>query len=57
MKLGDAKVLVTGGSSGIGREIARLLVERGAKVAICGRDERKLKEAAPGPGRDRCRVT
>jgi len=50
MKLGDAKVLVTGGSSGIGREIARLLVERGAKVAICGRDERRLKEAAAGTG-------
>jgi 3-oxoacyl-[acyl-carrier protein] reductase len=46
MKLGDARVLVTGGSSGIGRDIARLLVEREAKVAICGRDERRLEETA-----------
>jgi 3-oxoacyl-[acyl-carrier protein] reductase len=36
--LRDRVVLVTGGSRGIGREIARLLVAEGAKVAICGRD-------------------
>src|SRR5438045_9553953 len=46
MNLNDAKVLVTGGSSGIGLETARLLINKGAKVAICGRDERKLKAAA-----------
>jgi 3-oxoacyl-[acyl-carrier protein] reductase len=50
MKLDDAKVLVTGGSSGIGRDVARLLVERGAKVAICGRDETRLREAATATG-------
>ena len=50
MKLSEARVLVTGGSSGIGREIARLLVERGAKVAICGRDQRRLGEAAAAVG-------
>jgi citronellol/citronellal dehydrogenase len=37
--------LVTGGGSGIGLAIARTLVELGAKVAICGRDEAKLERA------------
>src|SRR5262245_36235010 len=50
MKLGDARVLVTGGSSGIGLGIARLLVGQGAKVAIWGRDERRLKGAAAEVG-------
>jgi 3-oxoacyl-[acyl-carrier protein] reductase len=46
MNINEARVLVTGGSSGIGRGIAELLVQRGAKVAISGRDERRLNEAA-----------
>lgn len=50
MNLKDAKVLVTGGSSGIGRGIADLLVKRGAKVAISGRDEERLREAAGAIG-------
>jgi 3-oxoacyl-[acyl-carrier protein] reductase len=50
MKLSDASVLVTGGSSGIGREVARLLVAQGAKVAICGRNEERLREAAGAIG-------
>lgn len=43
MKLETAKVLVTGGSSGIGLETAMQLRRRGAQVAICGRDEAKVR--------------
>ena len=46
MDLTKARALVTGGASGIGRATARLLVERGARVAICGRRESPLREAA-----------
>jgi 3-oxoacyl-[acyl-carrier protein] reductase len=46
MDLQSAKVLVTGGSSGIGLETARQLRARGASVAICGRDRSKLERAA-----------
>jgi len=44
--LKEAAVLVTGGSCGIGFETARLLRERGARVAICGRHEDSLNAAA-----------
>ena len=37
---------MTGGSSGIGFTTAKLLAARGARVAICGRDEAKLTKAA-----------
>lgn len=46
MDLSTASVLVTGGTSGIGLETARQLRERGARVAICGRDETRLRAAA-----------
>ena len=46
MDLTTAKVLVTGGSSGIGFETARQLALGGARVAICGRDAAKLRRAA-----------
>lgn len=38
-------VLITGGSSGIGLELARILLNKGHKVLICGRSEEKLHEA------------
>ncbi|GAB3630177.1 sugar dehydrogenase [Pandoraea terrae] len=38
--------IVTGGGSGIGKEVADRLVKAGASVVIGGRDEAKLKRAA-----------
>jgi 3-oxoacyl-[acyl-carrier protein] reductase len=46
MELRGATVLVTGGSSGIGLAVARILSGAGARVAITGRDEKRLTEAA-----------
>ncbi|WP_376095600.1 SDR family oxidoreductase [Roseomonas sp. CCTCC AB2023176] len=37
--------VVTGGTSGIGLETARILIEEGARVAVCGRDEARLEAA------------
>ncbi|TAH24293.1 MAG: SDR family oxidoreductase [Cytophagales bacterium] len=46
MDLKNAKVLVTGGSSGLGLEIAKLLISKGAQVAICGRNKELLNKTA-----------
>ena len=46
MDLKSARVLVTGGSSGIGLETAHQLRGRGAQVAICGRDAARVRRAA-----------
>jgi 3-oxoacyl-[acyl-carrier protein] reductase len=46
MNLRNAAALITGGSSGIGRAIAESLASSGARVAITGRDKRRLAEAA-----------
>ena len=46
MKIQDVKAVVTGGSSGIGKEIARRFVAAGGSAIICGRDRAKLDAAA-----------
>ncbi len=43
--LNGRTALITGGSSGIGLATAALLLQAGAAVAICGRDESRLREA------------
>ena len=50
MRLETVRALVTGGSSGIGKEIAREIVRRGGLAVICGRDEGKLTTAAAETG-------
>ncbi len=46
MDIKKAKVLITGGSSGIGYEAAKLLKSAGAQVVICGTNEALLSRAA-----------
>ena len=46
MNIKGSTFLVTGGSAGIGKATAKLLVEKGGKVAITGRDKSKLEKVA-----------
>ncbi len=38
-------IVITGGSSGVGKDLAFLLTGLGAHVALIARDEKKLKSA------------
>ena len=40
------KALVTGASSGIGRDMAKELAKRGYNLILVARDEQKLKEVS-----------
>ena len=54
------RVLVTAGASGIGRAIAELLIENGARVHVCDVDDELLdafRAAHPGHGASRCDVS
>ncbi|KAI0562702.1 3-ketodihydrosphingosine reductase [Gracilaria domingensis] len=42
----DKHVLITGGSSGIGKELARFMTEAGATVTLVARNKEKLRAAA-----------
>lgn len=44
-------ILITGSSSGIGEAVARLYLEQGFDVGLCGRDQARLRKACEGyPG-------
>lgn len=45
LELRDKSFLITGGTDGLGLALARRLVEEGARVAVCGRNQVRLDEA------------
>ena len=46
MEIQNSKFLITGGSAGIGRATAKLLIEKGGAVAITGRNKSRLEHTA-----------
>jgi len=46
MILKDSRIFITGGSSGLGKAMAIVLKNAGAKIVISGRDEAKLEKVA-----------
>ncbi|HLN11205.1 MAG TPA: SDR family NAD(P)-dependent oxidoreductase, partial [Xanthobacteraceae bacterium] len=44
--IGNLRVLVTAGASGIGREVARAFIAEGANVHVCDVDEQALRALA-----------
>jgi NAD(P)-dependent dehydrogenase (short-subunit alcohol dehydrogenase family) len=49
-KLTDQRVVVVGGSAGIGYEVARLALEQGARVTVLGRSAERLDAAVASLG-------
>jgi len=46
MELNNSKILLTGGSLGIGKATAKQLINKGAKVVITGRDKKRIEKTA-----------
>ena len=46
MDLSTIKALITGGSKGIGRTTAQMIIELGGRAVICARGEKQLRETA-----------
>ena len=51
LELAGKRAIVTGGSRGIGKAIARQLAIEGADVGIAARDEQRIAEARPSSRR------
>jgi len=50
VELKGARILITGGSLGIGKAAARVLAQAGAKVGVTGRDGTRVEKAAAEVG-------
>lgn len=50
MKINGSKILITGGSLGIGKATAKILVQGGAEVIITGRNNERLASAVKETG-------
>ena len=46
MSVQDKHVVVTGGGTGVGAEIAQVMAHAGAKVTVMGRSEEPLRKVA-----------
>jgi len=46
MQINNSTFLITGGSLGIGRATAKMIIEKGGKVAITGRNKSRLEKTA-----------
>ena len=50
MNLSQSTFLITGGSAGIGKATAEMIIKKGGKVAMTGRNQKRLNEAAKDIG-------
>ena len=53
MRFDDKHIVIVGGSSGLGLEVARMALTEGASVTIAGRSEDRLLRVAEGLGSSR----